>query len=73
MAGNVWEWVADAYAPYPTDERQDAGSTAEGPTRVIRGGAWNGTIASWVRTTIRYTNVPTARSHAIGFRCAKPL
>ena len=71
VVGNVWEWVADWYAAYPKDEAVDPKGPAEGEERVIRGGAWNGAYAGWVRPTFRYHNAPISRSHGIGFRCAK--
>jgi formylglycine-generating enzyme required for sulfatase activity len=73
MVGNVWEWVYDNYAPYTEGAQNDPHGPAKGEDRVIRGGAWNGTEASWVRPTFRYHDVPTKRSYGIGFRCAKSL
>jgi formylglycine-generating enzyme required for sulfatase activity/serine/threonine protein kinase len=73
MVGNVWEWVYDNYAPYTEGAQTDPHGPAKGEDRVIRGGAWNGTEASWVRPTFRYHDVPTKRSYGIGFRCAKSL
>jgi formylglycine-generating enzyme required for sulfatase activity len=71
VVGNVWEWVADYYGPYKSDEQKDPKGPAEGTERVIRGGAWNGSFASWVRPTFRYKDNPSKRSYGIGFRCAK--
>jgi formylglycine-generating enzyme required for sulfatase activity/serine/threonine protein kinase len=71
VVGNVWEWVADWYGPYEKTEQKDPKGPAEGTERVIRGGAWNGSYASWVRPTFRYKDAPTKRSYGIGFRCAK--
>jgi formylglycine-generating enzyme required for sulfatase activity/serine/threonine protein kinase len=71
VVGNVWEWVADWHGPYKADEQKDPKGPAEGTERVIRGGSWNGSYASWVRPTFRYKDAPTKRSYGIGFRCAK--
>jgi formylglycine-generating enzyme required for sulfatase activity len=71
VVGNVWEWVADYYGPYANEEQKEPRGPAEGTERVIRGGAWNGSYASWVRPTFRYKDTPTKRSYGIGFRCAK--
>ncbi len=70
VVGNVWEWVSDGYAPYAEAEAISPKGQDDAPTRVIRGGAWNGSEASWVRPTFRYGSAPTVRSHGIGFRCA---
>lgn len=70
VVGNVWEWVSDGYAPYAQAEATSPTGKEDAPTRVIRGGAWNGSEAGWVRPTFRYGSAPTVRSHGIGFRCA---
>lgn len=74
IAGNVWEWVADYYAPYDpasaTTTTTDPRGPKEGSERVIRGGAWNGAMPSWVRPAWRFQSDPTYRTHGIGFRCA---
>ena len=75
MAGNVWEWVADFHAAYAKSDVTlvDPKGPATGTEHVIRGGAWNGSDASWLRPTFRFSSSSTMRSHGIGFRCAKPL
>jgi formylglycine-generating enzyme required for sulfatase activity/serine/threonine protein kinase len=75
VTGNVWEWVADWYAPYASATGGAAPMNPKGPEagteRVVRGGAWNGAEPSWVRPTFRFHDSPTKRSHGYGFRCAK--
>jgi formylglycine-generating enzyme required for sulfatase activity len=71
VVGNVWEWVADYYGEYAKEEQKDPKGPESGDERVIRGGAWNASFASWVRPTFRYKDAPGKRSYGIGFRCAK--
>jgi len=64
MAGNVWEWTANAYCPYGggacTDER-----------RVIRGGGWNNVVSEYVRAQDRSKEAADSRNDNVGFRCAR--
>ena len=73
VVGNVWEWAADFYGDYDPVDKKDPSGPETGEKRVIRGGAWNGSFASWLRPSFRYAQVPEALSHGIGFRCAKSL
>ena len=56
LAGNVWEWVSDAYG------------IAEG-MRIVRGGSW-GAESALAHTTQRVTVAPTDRDDQTGVRCA---
>jgi formylglycine-generating enzyme required for sulfatase activity len=71
VVGNVWEWVEDYYGPYAKDEQKNPKGPTTGEERVVRGGSWNASVASWVRPTFRYKAVPGERSYGVGFRCAK--
>jgi formylglycine-generating enzyme required for sulfatase activity/serine/threonine protein kinase len=70
IVGNVWEWTSDWEGAYhPTPETDPKGAKT-GTRRVVRGGAFNGAFASWIRPTRRYSDRPETRSHAYGIRCA---
>lgn len=73
VVGNVWEWTADYFGSYSADDLTNPTGPVIGEERVIRGGAWNGAYADWVRPSFRYMSAPDTRSHGIGFRCAKTL
>ena len=63
--GNVWEWCADGYGPYPTGEATDPQGVPNAESRVLRGGSWGGT-ARGCRSAHRGHNTPGPRG--IGFR-----
>lgn len=71
MAGNVWEWMSSAYAPYPyaaPDGREDLQTGAQ---RVLRGGSFASPSARYVRCAMRSLSYPTRRREHIGFRVAQ--
>lgn len=81
MAGNVWEFVADEWARYPSAEQSDpigggnrflAGSSylQVRSRRVIRGGSFEGApVNLWVE--YRDSHPPNGSREFVGFRCAK--
>jgi formylglycine-generating enzyme required for sulfatase activity len=70
MAGSIWEWVYDWYAPYPPDEQRDPQGASSGQEKVVRGGSWmNNSLKT--RTDYREHGNPETQSQFIGFRCAK--
>ena len=80
MAGNVWQFLADPWAPYGTATAQrPRGSGSSGvsiagqlpePRRVIRGGSFAGhPINLWVE--YRDSHAPNNPRKYVGFRCAK--
>jgi outer membrane protein assembly factor BamB len=70
MAGNVWEWVNDWFAPayYRNSPASNPLGPESGSTHVLRGGSWN-LNADLVRSTYRGTH-PSEPNLGIGFRCA---
>ena len=69
MAGNVSEWTASGFRPYPyraADGREEAEGQA---TRVTRGGSWHSPMMR-VRTTARGYNDPWFSDDDLGFRVA---
>ena len=64
MAGNVWEWCSNEYAPYP----YKANDGQKNNIKVLRGGAW-GTQGYYVRASYRDRRSTTKWPELIGFRC----
>lgn len=71
MAGNVWEWVWDWYAPYPKQTENPIGPQY-GQHRVARGGCWADDIRV-IRPANRAYQAPHHESNTIGFRLAQSL
>ena len=73
MIGNVWEWTADTFGPYPgfvPDMYQDYSQPLFGVTRVLRGGAW-ATRGRMIRNSWRTYYGPERNDVFAGFRtCA---
>jgi ergothioneine biosynthesis protein EgtB len=75
MLGNVWEWTADTFGPFPgfaPDDYKEYSEPLFGETRVLRGGAWI-TRSRMVTSTYRNYFGPERRDIFAGFRtCARP-
>ncbi len=69
LAGNVWEWNFDWYAPYPVS-CSDCANIVEASYRVRRGGSFIETATS-LRSAYRLYNHAVSRFFAIGLRCAR--
>jgi iron(II)-dependent oxidoreductase len=73
MMGNVWEWTASDFLPYPgfiTDPYKEYSAPWFGTHKVLRGGCW-ATRARLLRNTWRNFYKPERRDVWAGFRtCA---
>ncbi len=67
MSGNVWQWCADDYAPYPG---RRATFKIPSDAKAIRGGSYEFPQGQ-VTATTRNLDHRSSRSQLIGFRCAK--
>ncbi len=69
MAGNVWEWTASSYLPYPAP----ANDTRTSNERVQRGGSFlcSAEGCDGFRASARAHATPDTALMHVGFRCAK--
>lgn len=70
MIGNVWEWVADTFQPYPGFECDPYAEYSQpyfGHKKVLKGGAWL-TRSRLIRSTWRNFYMRHRRNAASGFR-----
>jgi formylglycine-generating enzyme required for sulfatase activity len=80
MAGNVWEYLADEWKPYPSAAQVnpvagenlflDGTFLAVTTRRVIRGGSWGGAPVN-LRVAYRDSHPPDGARDFVGFRCAR--
>jgi iron(II)-dependent oxidoreductase len=73
MIGNVWEWTATDFAPYPgftPDPYKEYSAPWFGTHKVLRGGAWS-TRARLITNRWRNFYMPHRRDIITGFRTCK--
>jgi ergothioneine biosynthesis protein EgtB len=74
LIGNVWEWTASVFAPYPGfcawPYEGYSQSWFDGRHRVLRGGSW-ATRSFALRPSFRNWYGPDTRQILAGFRCAR--
>ncbi|WP_438035821.1 formylglycine-generating enzyme family protein [Sorangium sp. So ce204] len=69
LSGNLWEWVLDSYALYPS-QCDDCASLADASTRAVRGGGCYES-APFLLSSSRIVGYPFERHYFVGARCVK--
>jgi formylglycine-generating enzyme required for sulfatase activity len=70
--GNVAEWCADFFGPYPAGDATDPAGPAEGKARVVRGGSW-ASLERGCRAASRASTAAPYQLKFIGFRVVMEL
>jgi hypothetical protein len=73
--GNVWEWTADWYQPYPNTKTKKNGRNLDDKHKTLRGGSWlevrDGTAERYFRCANSLHAQPDYTAGNIGFRCVR--
>jgi formylglycine-generating enzyme required for sulfatase activity len=72
LHGNVSEWVADRYGPYPAGPAEDPTGPTTGEERVRRGGSHENSPEN-CRSATRNHSEPGRHSQTVGFRLAASI
>ncbi len=72
MLGNVWEWTASLFLPYPVVEGDGRDEPQAPGPRTVRGGSYR-TAAGEVSASLRQGRDPAERSDDVGFRIVRRL
>ncbi|MCI0709063.1 MAG: formylglycine-generating enzyme family protein [Chloroflexi bacterium] len=72
MSGNLIEWTSSVYLQYPYTQQENLEAERnDGTFYVVRGGSFVEVDLNYLKTTSRYTDLPTHAHIYFGFRCVR--
>ena len=71
LAGSLWEWTLDAFAPYQADSCIDCANLSDQGSRVFRGGDYKFADPASLKSTTRYAFQAAFPDPTRGVRCAR--